>query len=112
MNFYISGVGRIVQFARRGENKMKVLIRCYARFRDAFGEEQVLELPEGATILDAVRTLAGTGPDADLLVDNAQNIRSYVMIMYHDTRVSPMEAESVSLSDGDMIILFPPVSGG
>ncbi len=91
---------------------MKVTIRCYARFRDAFGEEQTLSLPEGSTIQDAVRALAGDGPDAELLVDTAHNIRSYVMIMHHDTRISPMEAESVPLADGDLIILFPPVSGG
>lgn len=91
---------------------MKITIRCYARFRDAFGEEQTFDLPEGSTIQDAVRTLAGTGPDAELLVDNAHNIRSYVMIMYHDERISPMEAESVPLEDDDLIILFPPVSGG
>lgn len=91
---------------------MKITIRCYARFRDAFGEEQTLDLPEGTTIQDAVRTLAGTGPDAELLIDTTHNIRSYVMIMHHDTRISPMEAESVQLTDGDLIILFPPVSGG
>ena len=91
---------------------MKVTIRCYARFRDAFGEEQEIDLPPGATIRDAVITLAKTGPDAELLVDDAQNIRSYVMIMYHDERISPIDAGLITLTDGDLIILFPPVSGG
>ncbi|HOJ96418.1 MAG TPA: MoaD/ThiS family protein [Methanospirillum sp.] len=91
---------------------MKITIRCYARFRDAFGEEREISLEEGATIRDAIRALAGNGPDADLLIDNACNIRSYVMIMYRDERISPMEAEAVPLADGDLIILFPPVSGG
>jgi molybdopterin converting factor small subunit len=91
---------------------MKVTIRCYARFRDAFGDEKKIALSDGATIRDAVRTLAGTGPDTGLLIDGDQNIRSYVMIMHHDERVSPMEAETVPLADGDILILFPPVSGG
>jgi len=90
---------------------MNITIRCYARFRDAFGEEQEITIANGATIRDAVRKLAA-GPDADLLVDKDNNIRSYVMIMHHETRISPIEAESVTLTDGDTIILFPPVSGG
>lgn len=96
---------------REGQ-EMKITIRCYARFRDAFGDEQEITIPEGSTILDAVRTIAGTGPDAELLIDEMGNIRSYVMIMHRDIRISPMEAESVPLADNDMIILFPPVSGG
>ncbi|HPY59829.1 MAG TPA: MoaD/ThiS family protein [Methanospirillum sp.] len=91
---------------------MKVTVRCYARFRDAFGEEQVVDLPQGATIRDAVIILAKASPDSDLLVDDMQNIRSYVMIMHQDERISPMDAGSVTLEDGDLIILFPPVSGG
>ncbi|NLL10030.1 MAG: MoaD/ThiS family protein [Methanomicrobiales archaeon] len=91
---------------------MKVTVRCYARFRDAFGEEQVVDLPQGATIRDAVIILAKASPDSDLLVDDMQNIRSYVMIMHQDERISPMDAGSVKLEDGDLIILFPPVSGG
>jgi molybdopterin synthase sulfur carrier subunit len=91
---------------------MKVTVRCYARFRDVFGEEQVVDLPQGATIRDAVIILAKAGPDSDLLVDDMQNIRSYVMIMHQDERISPMDAGSVKLEDGDLIILFPPVSGG
>mgnify|MGYP003750334599 CR=1 FL=1 len=91
---------------------MKIQVRCFARFQDAFGEEQILDLPDGATVRDAVRVLAGTGPDAGLLVDAEGNIRSYVMIMHRDERISPMDAEEVLLVDGDVIILFPPVSGG
>jgi len=91
---------------------MKVTVRCYARFRDAFGEEQVVDLPQGATIRDAVIILAKASPDSDLLVDDMQNIRSYVMIMHQDERISPMDAGSVTLEDGDLIILFPPVSRG
>lgn len=91
---------------------MKVTIRCYARFRDAFGEEQEREIPEGSSIRDAVIALAGSGPDADLLIDPEKNIRSYVMVMYRDSRIAPADADTITLSDNDVIILFPPVSGG
>ncbi|NLV27932.1 MAG: MoaD/ThiS family protein [Methanomicrobiales archaeon] len=91
---------------------MKITLRCYARFRDAFGEEQEKEIPEGSSIRDAVIALAGSGPDADLLIDAEKNIRSYVMVMYKDTRISPIDADTITLSDNDVIILFPPVSGG
>ena len=91
---------------------MEITITCYARFRDAFGEEQVLVLPEDATISDAVQKLAGTGSQAGLLIDEDKSIRSYVMIMYRGERISLKDAENLVLSDGDTIILFPPVSGG
>lgn len=91
---------------------MKIMIRCYARFRDAFGDEKEVIVPDDATIWDAIVSLAGTGPDAELLIDEEKKIRSYVMIMYHDTRISPVDAVTARLTDGDTIILFPPVSGG
>ncbi|MDD1724508.1 MAG: MoaD/ThiS family protein [Methanospirillum sp.] len=91
---------------------MEITITCYARFRDAFGEEQILTLPEGATISDAVQQLARTGDPAELLIDEEGSIRSYVMIMYRSERISIKDAETLVLSNGDNLTLFPPVSGG
>lgn len=92
---------------------MKVTIICYARFRDIFGEETSVGLSEPATILDAVRALAHqTGPDSELLIAGDGTIREYVMIMHREARVFPQDAGSITLADGDSIILFPPVSGG
>ncbi|PWR71602.1 MoaD/ThiS family protein [Methanospirillum lacunae] len=92
---------------------MKITIICYARFRDIFGEETPVDLPESASILDAVRNLASTaGSDAELLLNSEGLIQEYVMMVYQGTRILPAEAGSITLTDGETITLFPPVSGG
>lgn len=92
---------------------MKITIICYARFRDIFGEETLVNLPDSASILDAVRYLASTaGSDGELLLNSQGLIQEYVMIVYLGARILPEEAESTMLTDGETITLFPPVSGG
>ncbi|WP_319580096.1 MoaD/ThiS family protein [uncultured Methanospirillum sp.] len=92
---------------------MRVTIICYARFRDVFGEESTVEVPNSATILDAVRVLAGrAGPDAELLLSSDGTIREYVMIVHQGSRVRPTDAGTVTLAEGETLTLFPPVSGG
>ena len=69
---------------------MRITIICYARFRDVFGEESIVEVPDSATILDAVRLLAGrVGPDADLLLTPEGLIRDYVMVVHQGSRILP-----------------------
>ena len=92
---------------------MKITITCYARFRDIFGDETAIELPEPATIHDAIRTLAKqAGPDSEIILTSDGMIKGYVMIMHRDERIFPKDAMNIPLTDGDKIILFPPVSGG
>ncbi len=92
---------------------MRVTIVCYARFRDVFGEESTVEVLDSATILDAVRVLAGrAGPDAELLLSSDGTIREYVMIVHQGSRVRPTEAGTITLTEGESLTLFPPVSGG
>lgn len=92
---------------------MKITIICYARFRDIFGEETQVDLPEYASILDAISHLASTaGSDAELLFTSQGLIQEYVMIVYQGTRILPAEAGSITLVGGETITLFPPVSGG
>jgi molybdopterin converting factor small subunit len=92
---------------------MKITIICYARFRDIFGEESTVEVPDSATILDAVTILAGRGgSDAELLITSDGSVREYVMIVYQGGRVLPADTGTITLTDGEVITLFPPVSGG
>jgi len=92
---------------------MKITIICYARFRDIFGDESTVEVPDAATILDAVAILAGRGgSEAELLITPEGTIREYVMIVYQGGRVLPADAGMITLTDNESITLFPPVSGG
>jgi molybdopterin converting factor small subunit len=92
---------------------MKITITCYAKFKDIFGEVIPVEVPDNATISDAVAMLAkSAGPDADLLISSEGIIKDYVMIMHQGVRILPIDAGTISLTEGDTLIIFPPVSGG
>ena len=92
---------------------MKITITCYARFRDLFGESVQMDLPESATIHDAIVRLAtSAGADGELLVGEQGAVKDYVMIMHQGVRILPVDTRSILLNDGDALILFPPVSGG
>lgn len=83
---------------------MQVLVRLFASYREAAGVGELrLDLPEGATVDDAITAVAqrypavgGAGGDRALVA--ARN-REYV-------------ARDATLDDGDEVALIPPVSGG
>lgn len=82
---------------------MTVQIRLFAILRERAGRESIeLELHDGATVSDVLRTLRERGPFADLIghvpVLMAVN-RDYA------TPATPLHAD-------DELALIPPVSGG
>ncbi|AMM53833.1 ubiquitin-like small modifier protein 1 [Pyrococcus kukulkanii] len=89
---------------------MKVKVKYLARFRTLTGiDEEIIELPEGATVKDLIEEIKkkypkfreevfGEGFDEDADANIAVNGR-YVS---WDER----------LNDGDVVGIFPPVSGG
>jgi molybdopterin converting factor subunit 1 len=81
---------------------MHVKLLFFAIYRElAGGEELVLELPDGATARDAVRTLRARGgplarlPETPVIAVNRE---------YADA--------DAALCDGDEMALLPPVAGG
>lgn len=92
---------------------MHIALIWHAEFRDVFGDETEVEIPEKGTILDAIQIFTRKAdPDTGILTSGDGSMRSHVMIMYHGRRILPRDAGSIILKDGDRIILFPPVSGG
>ena len=77
-------------------------VRLFAALREAAGCEQLeLELPEGATALDAWERLAALHPG---LAPRRANLAASV-----NRRYASFE---VPLSEGDEVVFIPPVSGG
>lgn len=76
--------------------------RFFAAYRDLLGTESTaVELPEGATVEDLVRTLRSRGgPYASLPDDPPVAVNQE----YVDTRAP--------LSGGDEVAFLPPVAGG
>lgn len=81
---------------------MQVTVKLFATLRTnaGWGEQQV-ELPEGATIHALLAAMEEKQPDLDMA---NRPVYAAVNQAYADA-----EQE---LSDGDVVALFPPVSGG
>ena len=73
---------------------MKVKIKLFASLRNFGPDEQVVELPENATIEDAVNSL---------------NIPKIALLKIVNGEHRPVIHQ---LKDGDELALFPPIAGG
>ena len=88
---------------------MKVTVRYFARYRSLVGKgEEEVELPEGATVMDLIERIREMHPvlknevfaeDDDLADVNVSRNGRYVRF-------------DEILKDGDVVAIFPPVSGG
>ena len=80
---------------------MRVLLRFFASYAEAFGRDAWhLELPDGATVADALAAVrrepaAARLPPSPLVAVNLKYAKP-----------------DVRLSDGDEVALIPPVAGG
>jgi molybdopterin synthase catalytic subunit len=78
-------------------------IRLFAILRERAGRESIeLELDDGATVCDALRTLRERGPLADLI--------GHVPVLMAVNR--DYATPATELHAGDELALIPPVSGG
>lgn len=92
---------------------MRVKIRTFARFRELFGKERLLDVPEGTTVQDAVEAMCTMVDESRQEVFNEdRTLKNYIILIRNGKRIDLQDANSISLIDGDDIALFPPVSGG
>lgn len=92
---------------------MKIRIRAFAQVKDILGADSFLEYPEGTSmreLLDSLRQIAGESEDK--LFSRDGDLQSHLVLMMNGTRIYKEDIESLTLSEGDEIALFPPVSGG
>ncbi|MEZ0393764.1 MAG: MoaD/ThiS family protein [Desulfurococcaceae archaeon] len=75
---------------------MRVKVRAYSTYADVLGREREVEVEDGATLGDLVRSLLG---DVDW-----SRLIAYV-------NHSPADPSSV-LREGDLVVIFPPSWGG
>ena len=92
---------------------MNVRIKAFARFREIIGSENTLDLDEGSSVLDALKSLSERSKDfRDACFDIDGTIASHVVLMINGKRISGSDRETVVLHDGDELAIFPPVAGG
>lgn len=81
---------------------MKVKVKYFAVCREMFNrDEEEMELPEGAVLMDILKRLEGEWPE----------IPEYYQVMQMSVNWE-YATEQTKLSDGDEIALIPPVTGG
>jgi molybdopterin synthase catalytic subunit len=82
---------------------MEVEVRLFAMLRERAGSDTVtVELPEGATVRDAITAVGGERGLGDL-------IAAMPVVMAVNREYA---AEDDALAAGDELALIPPVSGG
>jgi len=78
--------------------KIRVDVRFFSLLREEFGSERVVELKEGASIMDLAELFGLSKRIGDGEVFVARNFES--------------AGQKDRLEDGDEVAFFPPVSGG
>ena len=73
-----------------------------------------VDLPDNACLLDSLRKVAedSSGSVAERLLAEDGTVQPGVMIFINDQPITGPAVASHSLSDGDTILLLPPISGG
>ncbi|REJ72341.1 MAG: hypothetical protein DWQ34_04505 [Planctomycetota bacterium] len=93
---------------------MRIQVEFEAQLRTSFGRAAVdLDLPDGSTVAGALRAAADAGPDsfaAHLMTDSG--IRPSLLIFVGDDSVAASDADAYDLSEGDRVVVMPPIAGG
>jgi sulfur-carrier protein len=87
-----------------------VSVRLFANLREIVGNPRLVF--EASTIRDVLVTLRSEHPALQPLLCEDGEVRAYITILINGKNIRDMEALATSLSDGDEVAIFPPVSGG
>ncbi|HJK03357.1 MAG TPA: MoaD/ThiS family protein [Methanocorpusculum sp.] len=90
----------------------EITILAFASFREKFGEKNTVTISNGATILSVLHSFAESVPAARDELFDGDSLRGHVILMYNRERIDADDAKEIAVSDGDEIVLYPPVSGG
>lgn len=91
--------------------QIKVMLSGQVRTAAGFGST-LLEIPDGADIVAAVRSLAAAGPAAlaRILLTETDAVQPTLLRFLNDTMIPA--GESRGLQDGDELTIMTPISGG
>lgn len=90
-----------------------ITIRSFARLKEVFGEERQCSLSEQSTVADVLLILIHeTQVPASTIFNDMGHVHAHLIVMLNKKRLTEAAIMEQILSDGDEIILYPPVSGG
>lgn len=92
---------------------MKIRVKTFAHIIDILGADSSLEYPEGTSMKELLKSLRQrAGKSENQLFSTEGELHSHLVLMMNGTRIYVEDIESITLSEGDEIALFSPVSGG
>lgn len=91
---------------------MNIKVKFFASFREIFdAREKGLTFPEGADIRDLLEAIADSPRRrAELFAGDA--LKPLVIVMKNATSIQSLEGLDTPLADGDIIAVFPFMTGG
>jgi molybdopterin synthase sulfur carrier subunit len=93
---------------------MDVVVRTIGPFTERLGFNQLTITLKGSTIQDLLDQLCeDRGPTfCETIFDEKGELRRYIKILVNGRGIHVLQGLNSELSDGDVIAVFPPVSGG
>jgi len=92
---------------------MKIRVKTFAQIKDILGADSSLEYPDGTSMKELLKSLRQkAGESENQLFSREGELHSHLVLMMNGTRIYAEDIGSITLSEGDEIALFSPVSGG
>ncbi|MFB6194534.1 MAG: ubiquitin-like small modifier protein 1 [Haloplanus sp.] len=88
--------------------------KLFADLAEVAGDREVrVDVDSGATVGDALDELFESRPALrERVLDDAGNVADHINVLRNGENVHADDGLDTTLSDGDELALFPPVSGG
>jgi len=92
---------------------MKITLRAFADYRKIIGSEMELVVPEEKTIGELLTLLFDRYPKLrSEMFTSTGELKEYINIFINGRNIAFLKDMVTPLSDGDIVVLFPPVAGG
>jgi molybdopterin synthase sulfur carrier subunit len=88
--------------------------KLFADLAEVAGDREIrVDVPSDATVGDALEALFEARPSLrDRVLDDAGSVADHINVLRNGENVYAADGLETSLSSGDELALFPPVSGG
>ena len=91
-----------------------ITVKFFANFREVVGREQieVTAVRDVATLLDELVQRFGERVAEQLYESGSKKLRETVNVLVSGRGINLLSGLNTKLKDGDVVAIFPPVSGG